>query len=110
MILWFLKKYYKQWFLSFSLLVLAAVVTLLVPYAFRSLIDTGLQSTEINDKFVFLFLLAMLLGILVSARFYMMSMLGERIVADLRKDIFRKVIKNPPKFFESLKVGKFYQG
>ena len=106
MILEFLKKYYIHWLLAFSLLVLAAVVTLLVPYAFRSLIDTGLQSTEINDKFVFLFLLAMLLGILVSARFYMMSMLGERIVADLRKDIFRKVIKNPPKFFESLKVGE----
>ena len=106
MILKFLKKYYIHWLLAFSLLVLAAVVTLVVPYAFRSLIDTGLQSAEINDRFVFLFLLAMLLGFLVSARFYMMSMLGERIVADLRKDIFRKVIKNPPKFFESLKVGE----
>ncbi len=106
MLLGFLKKYQFQWFLAIGLLLAAAVVTLIVPYAFRGLIDSGLESSDVNKRFLFLFLLATILGILVSARFYMMSMLGERIVADLRKDIFHRIINYPPEFFESLKVGE----
>ena len=106
MILQFLKKYYFQWFLAISLLLAAAIVALIVPYAFRGLIDSGLESSDVNERFLFLLMLAIILGILVSARFYMMSMLGERIVADLRKDIFHRIINYPPEFFESLKVGE----
>ena len=102
----FLSRYKYYWCAALFLLVFAALVTLAVPIAFRELIDAGLSDESVDKNFILLFLLAILLGLLVSARFYMMSMIGERVVADLRKEIFSRVIKNPPVFFESLKVGE----
>ena len=101
-----LKLYRVQWIVALILLVLAASVTLSIPLAFKDLIDIGLESKQLDKKFISLLALSILLGILVSARFYIMSWIGERVVAEIRKSVFNFVIHKPPKFFETLQTGE----
>ncbi|OUW05043.1 MAG: ABC transporter [Betaproteobacteria bacterium TMED156] len=100
------KLYWRQWILATILLVCAASVTLSIPLAFRDLIDTGVNSEKLNEKFINLLILAILLALLVSARFYIMSWIGERVVADIRKKVFNYVVVKPPEFFELLQTGE----
>ncbi|OUV02705.1 MAG: hypothetical protein CBC42_06955 [Betaproteobacteria bacterium TMED82] len=99
-------KYAYIWAIALFLLVGAASVTLSLPVAFKTLIDTGITSKDINDSFFVLLLLSLLLAILVSSRFYVMSWIGERVVADIRIAVFRYVVCQPPGYFETLKSGE----
>ncbi len=101
-----LKFYWLHWILAFFLLILAASVTLSIPLAFKELIDIGIDSEQLNNKFLTLLGLAILLAMLVSARFYMMSWIGERVVADIRKSVFSFVVNKSPEFFETLQSGE----
>lgn len=92
-------------------LLVAAAATLAMPVAFRYLIDIGfsdgaVDSTLINQTFLWLFALAVLLAISTALRFYCVSWLGERITTDLRSDVYAHVLKQDPEFFESLKTGE----
>ena len=92
------------WALFF--LLAAAGATLAVPQAFRLLIDTGLTSTAVDTRFLQLVGLALLLALFTALRFYLMSWLGERVVADIRERVFSAVLTQPPVFFETLRVGE----
>ena len=105
-ILQILKKYWLQWILAVIALILAAAVTLGIPLAFKDLIDVGLDSKKLNEKFVNLLFLSFVLAFLVSARFYIMSWIGERVVADIRVAVFTQVVTKPPEFFETLHTGE----
>ena len=98
--------YFYYWILAILFLILAAVATLIVPLAFKDLIDSGLNANNINSKFLNLFILSIILAFLVSARFYLMSWLGERVVTDIRKNIFKHVIYQPPIYYESVLTGE----
>ena len=98
--------YFYYWILAILFLILAAIATLIVPLAFKDLIDSGLNSNNINSKFLNLFILSIILAFLVSARFYLMSWLGERVVTDIRKNIFKHVIYQPPIYYESVLTGE----
>jgi len=99
-------RYKKQWFLAALFLLLAAGATLAVPLAFRDLVDTGLTSEAINLKFINLLLLAVVLALMTSSRFYVMSWLGERVVADIRQRVFQNVLRQSPGYFETLQTGE----
>ncbi|MCD8517017.1 MAG: ATP-binding cassette domain-containing protein [Burkholderiaceae bacterium] len=99
-------RYRGQWLLAFVFLLLAASATLAVPLAFRGLIDTGLASPAINQKFLDLLMVAVVLALSTAARFYVMSWLGERIVADIRKQVFDNVLRQSPAYFETLQTGE----
>ena len=99
-------RYKMQWLLALLFLLLAAAATLSVPLAFRDLIDTGLDSPAINQKFINLLLLAAALAITTASRFYVMSWLGERIVADMRQRVFQNVLRQSPAYFETLQTGE----
>lgn len=101
-----LKFYWPQWTLALILLITAASVTLSIPLAFKDLIDIGIDSEKLDKKFISLLGLAILLAVLVSARFYIMSWIGERVVADIRKSVFNFVVNKPPEFFETLQTGE----
>ena len=101
-----LKFYWPHWILAFCLLVAAAALTLSIPLAFKDIIDVGAESKKLDEKFLHLFVLSVLLAILVSARFYVMSWIGERVVADIRKSVFDTVMHKPPEFFETLQPGE----
>jgi ATP-binding cassette subfamily B protein len=101
-----ISRYRTQWFLAVLFLVFAAASTLAVPLAFRGLVDTGITSDAINLKFIYLLLLAIALAVFTGGRFYMMSWLGERVVADIRQRVFQYVLRQSPGYFETLQVGE----
>jgi ATP-binding cassette subfamily B protein len=101
-----LSRYRKQWFLAALFLVLAAAATLAVPLAFRGLVDAGITSDASDLKFIYLLILAIILAVVTASRFYMMSWLGERVVADIRQRVFKNVLRQSPVYFETLQTGE----
>jgi len=83
-----------------------------VPYGLRLLIDGGLTAgdaerlTVIRRQFMVLLVLSILMAGFTSARFYMVSWLGERITTDLREAVYANVLRQRPSFFETLQVGE----
>ena len=101
-----LARYRTQWALACLFLLLAAAATLAVPLAFRGIVDTGLTSDAIDLQFIYLLLLAAVLAAMTASRFYMMSWLGERVVADIRQRVFENVLRQSPRYFETLQTGE----
>ncbi len=116
--LWpFLRPYRARIALAFVLLCLASATILLVPLAFRDLIDFGFGSAaptrsgllgalSLNDHFLALFGLAGFWALAVAARFYTVSWIGERTTADLRSAVYARVLAQSPQFFETLQTGE----
>lgn len=101
-----ISRYRTQWILATLFLLLAAIATLAVPLAFRGIVDTGLTSDAIDRQFIYLLLLAAVLALMTASRFYMMSWLGERVVADIRRRVFENVLRQSPMYFETLQTGE----
>jgi ATP-binding cassette subfamily B protein len=90
-------------------LVVASATMLSVPIAVRHLIDQGLASgriAEVNRYFGWFFAAAVLFGVFASLRFYFITWLGERVVADLRQDVFERMLYMDPTFFEVTRTGE----
>ena len=109
----FLRPYRGRIALALLFLVLAAVATLAIPLALKSLIDQGLVSADpgqrvlaLRGHFLALFGVGAALGVFSAARFYMVSWLGERITADLRSAVYAHVVEQSPEFFESTQTGE----
>ena len=101
-----LSRYRVQWILACLFLLLAAAATLAVPLAFRGVVDTGLTSDAIDLQFIYLLILATVLAVMTASRYYMMSWLGERVVADIRQRVFENVLRQSPRYFETLQTGE----
>jgi ATP-binding cassette subfamily B protein len=69
-------------------------------------VDTGLTSDAIDRQFIYLLLLAAVLAVMTASRYYMMSWLGERVVADIRQRVFENVLRQSPRYFETLQTGE----
>ena len=116
--LWpFLRPYRSKIALAFVLLCLASATLLLVPLAFRDLIDFGfgqhaksgtglLGAASLNGHFGALFGLACFWALMVAARYYTVSWVGERVTADLRSAVYAQVLNQSPQFFETLQTGE----
>ena len=105
----FLKPYTRTIILALAALLLAAAATLSMPVAVRFVIDSGIaaQGTDsINRYFLALFALASLLALFSAVRFYLVSWLGERVVADIRTAVFRHILSLGPTFFEVTRSGE----
>lgn len=90
-------------------LVVSAGTMLVVPLAVRRMIDLGFSSSDgvlIDRYFAMLIGLGFLLAIASSSRFYLVNWLGERIVADLRRDTFGHLTKLGPSFFDKARSGE----
>ncbi len=99
-------------------LLVAAAATLVVPLAFRQLIDVGFAApatapgaaaadpVHVNLWFLALFAVAVVLALGTALRFYSVSWLGERVTADLRRAVYRQVLRQDARFFETLKTGE----
>jgi ATP-binding cassette subfamily B protein len=91
-----------------AVLLLAAGLILALGQGLRRLIDHGFASGSMAhlDTAAFgVFLVVAGLACATSARFYLVSWLGERVAADLRRDVFDRVIGLSPAFFESARTG-----
>ena len=90
-------------------LTLAAVTTLALPLAVRRMIDHGFSQSDagfINNYFIMLIALALMLAVASAMRYYYVISIGERIVADLRRDVYAHVIKLSPSFFDVNQSGE----
>nr|WP_275784979.1 ABC transporter transmembrane domain-containing protein [Rhizobium gei] len=90
-------------------LVAAAVTTLTLPMAVRRMIDHGFSVSDsgfINTYFSMLMVLAIVLALASAARYYFVITLGERIVSDLRRDVFDHVTRLSPSFFDVNQSGE----
>lgn len=116
----FMAPYRARIALAFVFLCVAAASTLIVPLAFRQLIDHGFSATvtssaqsidrdatlRVNLSFIGLFAVALVLALSTAARFYLVSWLGERVVTDLRAAVYRRMLVQSPAFFETTRTGE----
>jgi len=90
-------------------LLAAAAAMLALPVALRQLIDHGLAANDpktINRYFVGFLAAAVGYGLFAALRFYLVTWLGERVVADLRSAVYARVIRMDPTFFEVTRTGE----
>ncbi|MGA2025201.1 MAG: ABC transporter transmembrane domain-containing protein [Steroidobacteraceae bacterium] len=90
-------------------LLVAAGAMLALPIALRQLIDHGLAANNvgvINRYFLGFLAAAVVFGVFAALRFYLVTWLGERVVADLREAVYRRVVRMDPTFFEVTRTGE----
>ena len=90
-------------------LILAALTTLIVPLAVRRMIDFGFSARGvalIDSYFLVMIGVAAVLAAASALRYYLVTTLGERIVADLRGDVFAHLTSLSPTFFDEAKTGE----
>ncbi|MFW2830630.1 ABC transporter transmembrane domain-containing protein [Sphingomonas sp. ID0503] len=85
-------------------LLLASAGTLAIPYGFKRVIDLGFAHgadlAGVSRAFRYLLMIVVVLAAATAMRFYFVSWLGERVVADLRKAVQRHLLTLAPRFFE----------
>ncbi len=89
--------------LALMAVVVSALAMLAVPMAVRRMIDFGFGDRDnrfINQYFVMLIIIGLVISVASSARFYLVNWLGERVVADLRADVFAHMTTLGPAFFD----------
>ena len=108
--LWpYLRRYLGLLMLAMIALLIAAGAMLVIPIAFRDLIDRGMAAQDaatINKYFIAFLGAAAVFGIFAALRFYFVTWLGERVVADVRSDVYSRVVRMDPTFFEVTRTGE----
>ncbi|UKK85987.1 ATP-binding cassette domain-containing protein [Sphingopyxis sp. BSN-002] len=81
---------------------IAALATLAIPYQFKEMIDSGFVAGggDVSPHFRFFYLIVIILALATALRFYFVSWLGERTVADIREAVQRNLLRLAPGFFE----------
>ena len=100
----FLRPYRRMMIAALFALLFAAAAMLALPVALRQLIDHGLAARDsgtLNLYFIGFLAAAVAFGIFAALRFYLVTWVGERVVADLRAAIYRRVVRMDPLFFET---------
>jgi ATP-binding cassette subfamily B protein len=90
-------------------LCLAAVTTLALPIAIRRMLDHGFNAADsefINKYFAMMIVMALVLAVASAMRYYYVITIGERVVADLRSDVFTHVTRLSPSFFDINQSGE----
>ncbi|MEO3389162.1 ABC transporter transmembrane domain-containing protein [Mesorhizobium sp. CAU 1741] len=90
-------------------LLAAALTTLTLPLAVRRMIDHGFNNSDsvlISNYFSMLVVLAGVLALASAGRYYFVITLGERIVSDIRRNVFAHVTRLSPGFFDTIQSGE----
>ena len=88
-------------------LVATATISLILPMAVRRVVDGFNQGAELLDQYFLAALaIAALLALGTGLRYYLVTRLGERVVADIRRAVFDRVIGLSPAFFERVMTGE----
>ncbi len=94
---------------ALATLIVASLTTLIVPVAVRRMIDFGFsdKAAELIDSyFAVMVLVVAVLAVSSALRFYLVTTLGERIVADLRSDVFAHLTRLSPAYFDATRTGE----
>lgn len=100
-------------------LFIAAALTLILPAAFRLVVDCGFGGasdadvctsfalgTNLSAYFIAGMIVALLLGLVSALRYYFISRLGERVVADLRRAVYDHLLSLSPSFYAQTRTGE----
>src|SRR4051812_7589297 len=87
---------------ALAAMLIAALATVAIPNAFKLIIDKGFgaHGGDIGRWFKYLLLIVVVLAAATATRFYFVSWLGERVVADIREAVQRNLLRLAPSFFE----------
>ncbi|MBR2120247.1 MAG: ABC transporter ATP-binding protein/permease [Afipia sp.] len=105
----YVARYRGQAFAALVALIIASAVTLVVPLAVRRMIDFGFSPEGIaliNSYFAVMIAVVAVLACASASRYYLVITLGERIVADLRRDVFKHLTSLSPSFFDTAHSGE----
>ncbi|WNV11373.1 ABC transporter ATP-binding protein/permease [Tardiphaga sp. 709] len=105
----YVARYRGRALLALVSLTIAALTTLVVPVAARRMIDFGFSPegiAMINNYFSVMIAVVVVLALASAARYYLVMTIGERIVADLRRDVFQHLTALSPSFFDTSRSGE----
>ncbi|PJG49814.1 ABC transporter [Sphingobium sp. LB126] len=86
---------------ALTALFISSAATLAIPSGFKLVIDRGFMGGgDISRWFEYLFIIVVVLAAATAARFYCVSWLGERVVADIRSATQANLLRQEPRFFE----------
>ncbi len=106
----FMRPYRVYLAVATVMLVFSSAAMLVVPIAFRDLIDKGFvrnaTSGDINGHFLALGGLALFWALATAGRYYFVSWIGERVTADLRSAVYRRMLFQAPAYFETTRTGE----
>ena len=107
--LWpFIRPYRWLMLAAFVALVITASISLIMPLAVRQVVDGFSTATIdiIDGYFLAALAIALALALGTGLRYYLVTRLGERVVADIREAVFARVISMSPAFFERIMTGE----
>jgi ATP-binding cassette subfamily B protein len=105
----FIAPYKSRMLIALLALFVAGGAMLSMPQALKNVIDHGFTASDaatIDRYFLLLLLAAAVFAAFASLRFYLVTWIGERVVADIRSAVYRRVIRMDPAFFEVTKTGE----
>ncbi len=105
----FLRPYRGMLAAALACLLVASVAMLALPLAMRALIDyviAAKNSSALNRYLIGFLSASVIFGVFAALRFYLVTWLGERVVADLRSAVYRRVVRMDPTFYETTRVGE----
>src|ERR1700756_482909 len=105
----YVARYRTRAILALVALTVAAITTLIVPLAVRRMIDFGFTARGIeliNSYFSVMIAVVAVLALASASRYYLVMTIGERIVADIRRDVFSHLISLSPAFFDTARSGE----
>ena len=104
----FARPYGWQIFGALVALMISAAAVLALGVGLRMLVDTGISGENMDlfhKSLIYLIGMVVLLAASTFGRFYLVSWLGEKVVADIRRELFKKLISLGSSFFETNKAG-----
>lgn len=108
--LWsFVRPYKLQLALASFFLLVAAGTVLIVPTALGDIVDKGFSGDnvqKVNDYFLVFVGIVVVMAVATACRYYFVTWIGERVVADIRKAVYERLITLSPEFFEENRPGE----
>ena len=113
-LLWpYVKRHIGLVFIALVFLVVATLASLTIPFLFGEAVDAGRGGESgadllatIDQYFLYVLAAAVAMGVLSALRFYFVSRFGERVAADLRTDLYAKLLSLSPRFHANIRSGE----
>jgi ATP-binding cassette, subfamily B, bacterial len=103
------RRYLGRVLAALAALTVSSAATLAVPFALRSMIDFGFSKDSrgaIDVYFMAMAAVVIIIAVAAAARYYLVTTLGERVVADLRRDVFAHLSRLDASFYDSARTGE----
>lgn len=103
------RRYIGRGLAALAALTISAAATLAVPFALRRMIDFGFSKDSggaVDAYFLAMGAVVIVIALAAASRYYLVTTLGERVVADLRRDVFAHLTALDAAFYDSARTGE----